>query len=138
MLSKHEDQHERRETLRNDLSVRQQEQGSTMHAHAQADAETPRGRFSAVSAATVIGSKSDVAGAYPAAAAAHQTEVPPEPPLGYRIDAMEPLGLSPSAEAQGNSPNPASGEVVPFSASLDVEQRGAGLGPFSSHAFRRF
>jgi hypothetical protein len=42
-------------------------------------------------AATVIGSKSGVASAYPAASAAHQIQLPNEEPLGYRIDAMPEL-----------------------------------------------
>src|SRR5262249_46710838 len=61
-------------------------------------------RFAAVASATVIGSKPDVATAYPAASSAHQTELPAEEPLGYRIDAMLELEPSSSAEAQATGP----------------------------------
>jgi hypothetical protein len=93
MLSSQEDQHDRREVQRNDLSVRQQqEQGSTYLAQTHNDTG---GRFSAVGAATVIGAKPDVASAYPAASSAHQIQLPNEPPID------EPLELRP--EVQGNS-----------------------------------
>jgi hypothetical protein len=95
------DQAERRETLDNGLKVLQQ-QGSTFYQHglAQAD-ETNQGRFAATGSPRVIGSTPTPA-QYPAASAAHQTELPPEKPLGYSIDAMpvdEPSTTSPSVEA---------------------------------------
>ena len=77
------DQFERRATLDNDLKVLQQ-QGSTFHQHAQAQAdELSQGRFAATRAPRVIGSTPTPASQYPAASAAHQTELPPEPPLGF-------------------------------------------------------
>jgi hypothetical protein len=57
--SHQEEQEERRRVFAQDQSVPRQ--ASTFHQHAQADADTPRGRFSAVSAAYVVGSKADVA-----------------------------------------------------------------------------
>jgi len=82
MLSSQEQQRDRVETLRQDLSVRrQQEEGGSMHAHALADADTPRGRFSAVSAVHVVGSTA--VPQYPQASAPFQFDpVGDEPPLG--------------------------------------------------------
>ena len=128
MLESQISQHERRETLRNDLKVRQQQeesrrvfadqslpnQASTLHVFAEADAQTPRGRFSVVDTAYVVGSKSDVASAYPAAAAHQRDPVPKEEPLGYRIDELEPdhsplaqEALEPSPLVQGSTSAPA-------------------------------
>jgi hypothetical protein len=50
----------------------------------QASIET--GRFTQVNTAHVIGS--EAAARYPAASSAHQTELPPEPALGFAIDQM--------------------------------------------------
>jgi hypothetical protein len=86
MLSSQIDQEERKRVLDNDTRVR--EQGGTFHQHAVADASTPRGRFDQVNSAYVVGSKPDVAGAYPAASSAHQVQLPDEEPTGYRIDQM--------------------------------------------------
>jgi hypothetical protein len=141
MLSRQEEDRERRETLLNDQRVR--EQGGTMHAFAEAEAGTPRGRFSAVETTYVVGSKADVASAYSAASSAHQTELPPEPPTGYRIDELDPGPFSPAsalepsvlAEAQ------ATGDAViapsaSATSSQDVERTAS---PPSSHkAFRRY
>jgi hypothetical protein len=103
MLSSQEDQRERRETLRNDQRVR--EQSGTLHQHGQASAnDLAGGRWSGMGA-YVVGSKPDVASAYPAASAAHQIQLPDEEPTGYRIDtidapslAVEPVGSPLSSE----------------------------------------
>jgi len=115
--SAQDEQAERHRVFAQDQSLRNQ--GSTFHQHAQADAETPRGRFSAVSNAYVVGSKPDVASAYPAASSAHQTELPPEPPTGYAIDAMP--ELDPGPPLAQTLPNPASAPTG------DVEPAGLGL-----------
>jgi hypothetical protein len=98
MLSRQEEELERRETLRKDLSVREQgrvfapdqslpREASTLHQHAQADADTPRGRFSAVSAAYVVGS--EPIPRYPQASGPFQSDpVPDEPPLGFDNPAL--------------------------------------------------
>jgi hypothetical protein len=105
-----------------------------MHTFAQSDAETPRGRFSAVETSYVIGSKADIAGAYSAASSAHQTELPPENSLGYCIDEMPELEPSVLAEAQETGD-----AVVAPSASTtssqDVEQ---GTASPPSSRLRRF
>jgi hypothetical protein len=120
LLSRQEEMLERQRTFENDLKLREQQgrvfaqdqslprQATTMHAFAEADANTPRGLFSAVEAATVIGSKSGVASVYPAASAAHQIQLPNEPPTGYRIDELEPS----SCEAQ--APGPTSDAPTPL------------------------
>jgi hypothetical protein len=58
MLSSQEEQSEHRRVLAQDASLRQQqrERGSTFAQFAQVDAQTPRGRFSAVETAYVVGS----------------------------------------------------------------------------------
>jgi hypothetical protein len=120
-----------------DASVRQQqrEQGASFHQFAEADATIPLGRFTQVNAATVIGSTA--LPQYPAAAAHQRDPVPKEEPLGYRIDDLNPSDpVELSSFTQQETPNPAS--AVAPSASLDVEQRGAGLDPLSRRAFRRF
>jgi hypothetical protein len=98
--SEQEEQAERRRVELQDADVRRQ-QGTTMHQFAEAEAAIPRGRFDeAVPRPYVIGSKAAVASAYPAASAAHQTELPPEPPTGYCIDDLDP-STSASVEASG-------------------------------------
>jgi hypothetical protein len=162
MLSSQEEMAERRATLRNDLKVQQEERQrmfapnepnktSTYFRHAIADADTPRGRFSAVDASYVVGSKPDASAAYPAASSAHQTELPPEEPLGYSVEEMIPVGPEYSlAQGQGGAPSafdvaapppnpelgPASHHALPVAQALpdpapaptgDVERAGSGL-----------
>ena len=129
MLSKQEEEQERRATLENDRRVREQQQaqGGTFYQHglAQAD-EINQGRFAAVGAPTVVGSKPNPSTQYPAASAAHQTELPPEQPLGFSIDDMPGLenptgdafsGLSPPVE-----PGPA-GAHPPLDTSAEAARR---------------
>ena len=121
MLSSQEEMEDRRRVLHNDRKVRE---GGTFHAFAEADAATPRGRFSDVNAAYVVGSKPGIASAYPAASAAHQTELPPEPALGYRINDLEPSAdlLSSPAEQPGptsDDPSPLGRDVGSLSQSGD-------------------
>ena len=105
MLSSQEEQIERQRVFAQDQSV--QRQATTMHAHAIADAATPRGRFSAVEAQTVVG-----AGPipnYPPAAAHQHDPCGQEPPLGYRIDEMPLEPPFPSVQA----PDPTSADPPP-------------------------
>jgi hypothetical protein len=129
MLCRQEEEQERIETLRNDLLVRQQQQNaSTFHQHAQAQAdELSQGRFAAIGSPRVIGATPSPASQYPAASAAHQTELPPENPLGYSVEAMpsdEPLEVSSFAQGQ------LGGAAGAPSAAPDVER--AAPPPFSS------
>jgi hypothetical protein len=109
MLSSQEEQAERRATLDNDRKLRE---GSAYIDHYMQEAG---GRFSAHAAATVIGSKSEVASAYPAASAAHQIQLPDEPPLGFDNPALEPL---PSFSAQATGPTSAD---APFASLGDAD-----------------
>jgi hypothetical protein len=123
--SKMEEDEYRRQVLRDDLRAKV---GASMHAFAVADAAIPLGRFTQVTAATVVGSTANAAGAYPAASAAHQTELPPERSLGYSIDDLEPPAAS-LVEAQAGEP----AERAPSPA--DVERAvGSSL---SSRSYRR-
>ena len=89
MLSSQIEQEERKRTLDNDRKVRE---GGTFLAHALADAELPRGRFSAIANAQVVGAQPIPN--YPAAAAHQADPCGPEPALGFEIDAMPELGPS--------------------------------------------
>ena len=123
MLSKQEEEQERREVLENDQRVREQQQaqGGTFYQHglAQAD-EINQGRFAAVGAPTVVGSKPNPSTQYPAASAAHQTELPPEQPLGFSIDDMPGLE-NPTGGSSVSAPVATGGAADAPSAPPDVE-----------------
>jgi hypothetical protein len=123
MLSRQEEEHERRAVLQNDQRLREQQGGSTYIDHYASELG---GRYSSQGAAQIIGSNAGIASAYPACSPALAVQLPDEPPLGLDNPALEP----PPPEAQ-ELPNPASA-VAPF-ASLDVERRGAGLGLSPNH-----
>ena len=74
MLSRQEEEQERREVLENDRRVREQQQGTTFHQRAQAEASIETGRFTAVNAAHVVGS--EPAARYPAASSSWQVQLP--------------------------------------------------------------
>jgi hypothetical protein len=94
MLSKQEEEQERREVLENDRKVREQQRGGTFHQYAQSTAnDEAGGRFAAVNSVSVVGAEPVVK--YPAAAAHQADPVPTEPPTGYDINEM--LPLEPSA-----------------------------------------
>src|SRR5262249_40164536 len=105
MLTDQEEQAEKRRTLLNDARVREQSNSGdtgTFLSHTHID--DAGGRFAAVNAAKIVGQLPTIAAGYPAASAAHQTELPPEGPLGYSIDAMpgdEP-STAPPVEATGD------------------------------------
>jgi hypothetical protein len=155
MLERQIDQWERRAVMRNEQRVREEQgrvfapdqslprQATTMHAFAQADAQTPRGRFSAVEAQTVVGA--DPLPNYPPAAAHQHDPCGQEPPLGYAIDELEPSFPSvqvpdgpadapstPLGQRAGSSlssqPNSASADATSSSDDYDDERRDAGLG----------
>jgi hypothetical protein len=91
VLSKQEEEQERKAVLENDRSVREQqkqrEQGSTFLDHTHDDLSG--GRFAAIGAPTVVGR--DAVIKYPAAAAHQHDPVPDEPPVGYDVNEMPPL-----------------------------------------------
>jgi hypothetical protein len=100
MLSRQEEQAERRRVLANDQRVK--EQTGTFLSHTHDDIH--QGRFAAIGPAVVVGA--DPVPNYPAAASHQRDPCGPEPPLGYRIDAMPELEpLEPSSFTQGQLPN---------------------------------
>ena len=111
LLSSQEEQNERRRVTLQDARLREQQQGSTYLAQTHSEMG---GRFASVGAATVVGSKADVAAMYPAAAAAHQVQLPDEPPLSFDNPALDPQSMT--TEGSG------SGADAPLAHSPDVEQ----------------
>jgi hypothetical protein len=152
MLSSQEEQAERRRVFAQDQSL--PKQATTFHQFAQADADTPRGRFAAVSAAYVVGSTA--VPQYPAASTPFQHDpVGDEPPLGLDNPALEPSFLASLAQAPdptsadahsgdvqrtdvgplSSPPNPAT-DVASLNCSEGPEQPRAGLG--LSRPYRRY
>jgi len=140
MLSRQEEEQERRKTLENDLKVLEQRRGSTFHQYAQSQAdEINQGRFAAIGSPRVVGSQPNVSSQYPAAAAHQRDPVGVEPPLGIDINAMptdDPSAVSvsfPATEATGApaTDSAPSSELVPPLAD-DVEP-GAGAPSFSAN-----
>jgi hypothetical protein len=140
MLSKHEEMAERRRVLANDARVREQqrEQGSTYLDQYHSDLG---GRYVQIQPENVIGSTAIPQ--YPQASTPFQRDpVPPENPLGYRIDELERGSFSPAQKAPELRPE-VQGETsapvpdVPSSKPLvgDVE-RGTGARP--SRTYRRY
>jgi hypothetical protein len=98
MLSKQEEQAERRRVLANDLSVRQQQQREQASTYlAQTHIDDAGGRFASVNAASIVGA--NPIPNYPAAAAHQADPCGQEPPLGYAIDAMPALEPTPTVVA---------------------------------------
>jgi hypothetical protein len=93
MLENQIDQHERREVQRNDQLVKEQTGTFMSHTHSELG-----GRFSVAQASPYVIGTTAVP-IYPQAAFQHDP-CGPEPGLGFRIDAMEPLE---PCSAQGNS-----------------------------------
>ena len=129
MLSDQEEQAEKRRVLLQDVDVRrrQQEQSGTFLSHTHID--DAGGRFSAVNAAKVVGQSPAIAASYPAASAAHQTELPPEPSLGFSIDEMPGLesSMAPPVEATGDPADaPSSDDGGPATSSGGLMSERAG------------
>src|SRR5215469_8760451 len=137
--SDQEEQAEKRRTLLNDARVREQSRNGdtgTFLSHTHID--DAGGRFAAVNAAKIVGQSPAIAAAYPAASAAHQTELPPEPSLGFSIDEMPGLEssmaipLSPSVEELGDpAAAPLSDDDGPATSSGGSVSERAGSSPFS-------
>jgi hypothetical protein len=66
------------------------DQRNTYLAHAQADADAAGGRFAKVNATEVTGVPRYPT--LPAGSPFHHDPVPPEPPLGQDVNAMQPVG----------------------------------------------
>jgi hypothetical protein len=96
MLSRQEEEQERRETLENDRLVLEAErrrilrEGTTFHQFGQSQAhDEAGGRYASISPISVVGA--DPTLKYPAAAAHQADPVGIEPPLGYSVDQVEPI-----------------------------------------------
>jgi hypothetical protein len=128
MLSNQEDQGERRRVLANDARVR--EQSGTFFSHTHMD---EGGRFAQVSNAQIVGA--DPIPNYPAASAAHQIQLPDEPPLGFDNPALENSTVACPVEAQPGGPAeaPATTSVSPGQLS---DKHAAGPSP--RQPFREF
>jgi hypothetical protein len=105
MLESQREQAERRRVMldearaRDRLRDQQREQGSTFLAQTHSEMG---GRFSSVGAQMVVGA--DPVANYPAAAPHQRDPCGIEPPLGYRIDELEPAIAPPVVEAQASGP----------------------------------
>jgi hypothetical protein len=116
----------------------QQQQGTTFHQHAQAQAdEMSQGRFAAIGHAQVVGA--GPVPKYPAAAAHQSDPVGTEPPLGFSVDEMpfeNPTGDVSSGSAPPVEPGSASADAPSL---LDLplgDAQRAGVEP-SSHEEQR-
>jgi hypothetical protein len=122
MLTRQQEEQERRETLENDRLVREAEhrrilrEGTTMHRFAQSAAnDEAGGRFRAVNSATVVGAQPPTYPQLPSSSpwSGTQPEPGPEEPLGYEINKLMPHELEPSmavsmssvVEATGGAPS---------------------------------
>jgi hypothetical protein len=118
---------ERRRVLLQDASVRE---GSTYHQHAMADAQTPKGRFTAEAHSSIVGQSADPWPKMPEGNPwAGPDLVGPEPPLSAH-DNPALLEQPPALPAQGNSgdaPSPTSLCDVAASPSFSSGDPGDGL-----------
>jgi hypothetical protein len=100
MLTSQEDQHDRRETLRNDLKVR--EQAATFFDFAQSAATDIGGRYATETKQTVVGTTPFPYPPLPPSSPwAGPDLVGQEPPTGYRIDDLEHPTVLPLAVGAG-------------------------------------
>ena len=131
MTTDQEEQAEKRRTLLNDARVREQSRNGdtgTFLSHTHID--DAGGRFSAVNAAKIVGQSPAIAASYPAASAAHQTELPPEPSLGFSIDELPGLesSVAPPTEVTGDpadAPSSDDGSPATPSGGLMSERAGS-------------
>jgi hypothetical protein len=119
-----EEQRERREYIEDERRKRQQP--STLHQHAIADAETDRGRFTAIERATVIGSTPlPQYPQLPSGPWSGEDLVGIEPPLGFEIHAMASIDPSP-VFIPVEAPGPASADAPSVLTVPDVQRADAG------------
>ena len=107
----------------------------TYHGHAQASIDEDRGgRFAySGSPTTVTGSSPIQYPAQPAHSPWHHDPCPPEPPLGFSVDEMEPVGepfergppstAAPNVEDDGGRPPRVVGSATSFSKSSRFRRR---------------
>ena len=104
MLSKQEEEQERREVLENDRRVReQQQQTGTFFSHGVSQAlDTAGGRYGAAMGAPNVTGATPIP-KYPAAAAHQADPVGTEPPLGFSVNDLEHSACLSAAEATGGA-----------------------------------
>jgi len=140
MLSKQEEDQERRETLENDRRVREQSRNGDTGTYLSHTHSEVGGRFAIDEHQTITGVVSPAPPPLPANSPWHGSDpVPDEPPLGYRIDAMpelEPEPFSSASSVQATGPASADAPSLSDAASLGDAQR-AGAGPSSSQTETR-
>jgi hypothetical protein len=128
-------QAEKRRVVLQDADVRrrQQDEASTLHARAVAEASQSLGRFDAMGKPHVTGSTPIPQ--YPAAGAHQSDPVPAEPPLGFPVDAMptdEPSTAFPVVEQTGDPVDaPSTGMKQDHSPEGSVSDSAAGSSPSS-------
>jgi hypothetical protein len=134
MLSRQEEEQERRETLENDRKVLEAErrrilrEGTTFHQFGQSQAnDEAGGRFAAVNAATVVGA--EPAMKYPQLPSSSpwsgaQPEPGPEPPLGFENPAIEPSAVTLGAEQTDAPAGATSAQDEPGDAGASLFQKG--------------
>jgi hypothetical protein len=138
MLSKQEEEQERRATLENDCRVReqQQQQTGTFFSHGVSQAlDTAGGRYGAAMGAPNVTGATPIP-KYPAAGGHQHDPVGTEPPLGIDINAMpgleNPTGVSVSPPVATGAPAAESAPPSEFSPpTVDDVEPGAGAPPFS-------
>src|SRR5215472_2496030 len=133
MLTDQEEQAEKRRVMLQDADVRNRSRNGdtgTFLSHTHID--DAGGRFAAVNAAKIVGQSPAIAASYPAASAAHQTELPPEPSLGFSIDEMPGLesSVAPPTEVPGDPADaPSSDDGSPATSSGGLMSERAGSSP---------
>jgi hypothetical protein len=132
MLTDQEEQAEKRRTLLNDARVRNGDTGTFLsHTHI----DDAGGRFAQINAAKIVGQSPAIAASYPAASAAHQTELPPEPSLGFSIEEMpglEPSAAPPAGVTGDPADAPSSDDGSPATPSGGLMSERAGSSPFQT------
>ena len=105
MLSRQEEMLERRRTLENERRIREQTGTYLSHTHSDLG-----GRYAQIQPENVVGQSA--VPQYPAASSSWQIQLPDEPPLGYRIDDLNPSDpVEPSSFTQQATGEPADATV---------------------------
>jgi hypothetical protein len=128
-----EDHAERRRVLANDARVRDQSRNGDTSSYLNHYSPEMGGRFSNVGAATVVGTTPNPYPPLPENSPWRRDPVPDEPPLGYRIDSLDPsLDPGPASAQATDDPAhaPSSGSLVQQPSGDSVSER-AGSSPFS-------
>jgi hypothetical protein len=119
-ISFQDEQRDRRDV--NDR-LREQQRGATLRDFAQADADTPRSRFSAHEKSVVIGSTPLPSyPEQPTNSPFHHDPVGQEPPLGFPVDQMPPVGEphEVAASLAVETPSPPDGVRIGYLFSRDI------------------